>query len=98
MMRFVSYGCVHCFFDLYEYQMDLCNELCLSGRLAVLCGKNFNFGLYMQIVQINLFISAMLIGAIYFYYFIPLSLTLPRGHKVSAKLNLLASFSNTLFI
>ena len=35
-----------------------------------------------------------------FYHFIPLSLTLtsPAGHKISAKQNLLASFSHTLFI
>ena len=41
----------------------------------------------------------MLIGAIEFYYFIPfrLSLTLPGGHKVSAKQNQLASFSSHTF-
>ena len=37
---------------------------------------------------------AMLIGTIYLYHFVPLSLslTLPGGHKVSLKQNLLASF------
>ena len=36
----------------------------------------------------------MLMNTIHFYHFIPLSLilTLPRGHKVSAKEKLLASF------
>ena len=48
----------------------------------------------------NLFIPAMLIGTIDFNHFILLSLilTLPAGHKVIAKQNLLASFSTTLFI
>ena len=43
------------------------------------------------------FIPAMLIDTIVFYHLIPLSLilTLPGGHKVSAKQNLLASFSPT---
>ena len=40
------------------------------------------------------------ICTINFYHFIPLSLTLtlPGGHKVSTKQNLLASFSRTLFV
>ena len=42
---------------------------------------------------------SMLIGTIDFYGHIPLSLTstLPWGHKVGAKQNLLASFSGTFF-
>ena len=41
-----------------------------------------------------------LMGTIDFYHFIPLSLTLsvPGGHKVNAKQNLLVSFSTTLLI
>ena len=50
----------------------------------------------MQTVQPNFVIPAMLTGTIDFYHFILLSLTLtlPGGHKVSAKRNLLASFSS----
>ena len=45
-------------------------------------------------------LPAMFLGTIDFNHFIPLSLTLtlPGGHKVSAKQNLLASFSCLLFI
>ena len=46
----------------------------------------------MQTVQPNFFIPAMHIGNIDFYHFRPVSLTLPGGHKVSPKQNLLASF------
>ena len=38
------------FFDPYEYHIDLYNELCLSVRPAVLCGKTFNVGHYSQTV------------------------------------------------
>ena len=70
-----------------------------DGRPIFLCGKNFDVGYYTQNVLPNLFIPAMLIVTIDFYHFIPLSLTLtsPTCHKVSAKQNLLASFSHTLF-
>ena len=80
-------------FDPYEYYMDLCYELCLSIKH----GKNFKVGYYMQTSRPNLFIPAILIGTIDFYHFILLSLTLtlPGGHKVSAKQILLASFSCT---
>ena len=73
-------------------------------------GKNFDVGhntlsskicSYLFItVQQNLFIPAMLIGTIDFYCFMRLTLTLslPAGHKVSTKQNLLASFSPTFFI
>ena len=39
--------------DPYEYDMDLCNESCLSGRPATLQGKNLNIGQYTQTVQPN---------------------------------------------
>ena len=80
--------------------MDLCNESYLSSWLGVLRGKNFNFVHYMQTVKPIFFISAVLIGTIdFFYHLIPrsLTLTLPGGHKVSAKQNLLASFSLQAF-
>ena len=72
--------------------MDLCNESCSSGLPAVLRDKNFNFGHYTQTFQPNCVMPVMLIGAIDFYHFILLSLTLvfPGGHKVSAKQNILA--------
>ena len=49
----------------------------------------------MLTVELNFLVPALLIGTIDFCYFISLSLTLtvPGGHKVSAKRNLLASFS-----
>ena len=61
----------------YEYHMDLCDRLYLSGRLAIMCGKNFNVGHDMQTVQSNFFMPTMLIGAFDFYHIILLSLTLP---------------------
>ena len=84
-------------FDPHEYYMDLCNESWLTGRFA---WQNFNIGHYMQTVQPNLFIPAMLIGTIDFYNVMLLSLTLtvPGSHNVSAKYNLSAAFSYTLFI
>ena len=71
-----------------------------AGGPAVLQSKNFNIGLNTQTVQPNFFIPAMLMGTIEFYPFvvISLTLTLPRGHNVSTKQNLSASFSPTLFI
>ena len=82
--------------------MDLCHESRSSdrptSRPSVLRGKNFNAGYYTQTVQPNC--SYLPIGTIDFYHFILLllTLTLPGGHKDSAKQNLLASFSRTLFI
>ena len=92
-----------CAFNPYECHMGLCSESCLSGWLAglsVLYGKNCDIGHYMKTVQPNLFIVSMLIGTIDFCHLIPLLLTwtLPGGHKISTKQNLLASFSHTLFI
>ena len=87
--------------------MDLCNELCLSGWLASpLHGKKINIGHYTQTLQTKFFIPAMLSSTFDFLHtchayrhhwlllVIPLSLTLtlPGGHKVSAKQNLRASF------
>ena len=74
-----------------------------AGHLSVcrvLCCKDFNIGHYTQTVQQIFFTPAMLIGTMDFCHFIPLSLTLtlPGGHKVSTKQNLLASFSWPLFI
>ena len=57
--------------------MDLCNVFCLSIRLAVcpsvLCGKYFYLEHYMQTVQQNVFIPALLTGTIDFYHFVLLS-------------------------
>ena len=64
-------------FDPYEYHMDLCNEPCSFGWLAIFHTKNI--GHYMQTVQPIFFIPAMLFGTIDFYQYIPLSprLTFP---------------------
>ena len=66
-----------------------------SSQLDMLQGKNFNVGHYTQTVLPNVSIPAMLIGTIDFCHFVTLLLTLvlPGGHNVSAKLNFLASFS-----
>ena len=79
--------------------MDLCNEPGSSNLPAVFRGKNFNVGQYTQTVQPYLFMPTMLVSTIGLYDFIPLplNLTFPGGHKVSAKENLLTSFSRTLF-
>ena len=68
--------------------------VCPAGRLACVTNVRHNT----QTVQPDLFVPAMFIGTIDFYLFIPLSLTLPGGHRASAKQSLLASFSPTLFI
>ena len=52
--------------------IDLCNVVCL----AVLLGRNFNIGHYMQSFQPNFVMPAMPIGTIDFYHFTPLSLVL----------------------
>ena len=72
----------------------------LAVHTSILHSKNFNVGHYRQTVPVNFLRSAMLIGTIDFYCFVPLSqaLTLPAGHKVSPMQILLASFSQTLFI
>ena len=69
----------------------------LAGRPALLHGKTLD--IECKLLSHILFIPAKLIGTIDFYIFIPLSLTLtlPGGHKISAKQNLLASVSCTLF-
>ena len=69
----------------------------MFGRPAVLHGKNFYVGHYMQLFNFTFFIPAMLTGTIDFHHLIPLppTLTLPEGHKVSANQNVMASFSRT---
>ena len=69
---------------------------CPSVRpFVVLRSKICNVEHYIKTFHPNSFMHAMLIGAISFYHFISHSVTLPlaRGHKVSKKQNLLASFS-----
>ena len=74
--------------------MNLCNESCSS----VLHPKTRTLDIYTQTVKPNLFIPAMPIGIIDFYHSILLSLTLPGGNKVSAKQNVLASFSHSFHL
>ena len=88
------------FVDRYEYHMNVCSKWCLSGRAASWPSYMVRtYKHYWQTFPPNLFIPAMIIGAIDVYCSIPLSvtLTLAGGHKVSAKQILLASFSHTLF-
>ena len=76
------------------------SSVCRAGWLAVLCSNKFNVGHYMQSFQANCLIPAMqYIGTFFFYHFIPLSviLTLPWGHKVSTKQNLVASLFSHSF-
>ena len=70
-----------------------------ASQLAILHGKKFNVGHYAQAFQPIFFISAMFICA-NDYHFIPfsLTLTLPGGHMVSAKQDIVASFFRTLSI
>ena len=68
-----------------------------AGWPSIFHSKNFNVGHNRQTVQPNVYRPAMLICTIDFYYSIPLSLSLTRGHKVSAKQNIVASFSHTLY-
>ena len=81
--------------------MGICNESCSSCPPAGRLGWQ-KTTLYITHMLLNHFlkISVMLIGTIDFYHLIPLSLTLtlPGGHKVSAKQNLLASYSRTVLI
>ena len=73
--------------------MDLCNQSCLFGWQEC-----FIIGHYTQPSRPNSPICTMLIGTIDHYHFILLSvtLTLPEGHKVSRKQNMLAAFSQSL--
>ena len=70
------------------------SQVCPAGWLAVLSGKDFNVGHYFCLIP------AVLVGNINLYhlYYFFLSLTLPGGHKVSAKQNLMGSLSQTFFI
>ena len=89
---------------VYEQHMDLNNQLGLqasrplSVHQSVLLGKNFSTGRNIQTFQPNSFIPVMLEDTIDLYCFRPLSviLTLARGHKISTKQILLASFSLTV--
>ena len=79
--------------------MNLCNVMFvqLAGRQAVFCGKNLNTGHYVQTVQPNLYIPAILIGTIDFYHFILLSMTLTEVRRLVAQSKtywLLAHFSS----
>ena len=80
-----------------NHHRDQCNGSCLSIRPAALHRKKINFGHYKQILQPNLFIPAMLKGTVDLYHFILRTgtSTLPGGHEVSVKQNLLASVSPT---
>ena len=71
----------------------------LGPRPSVMLVKDFNVERCIRLYS-QFFIPTMLIGTIDFYHFIPLSviLTMVGGHKVSAKQNLLASFSCTPLI
>ena len=77
--------------------MDICSESYWFIRFR---DKNFSVGHNTQNVQLMIFIPAMLIGTIDVNHFVTfsLTLTLPGGHKVIAKQNLLASFSHIFFI
>ena len=63
--------------------MDLCNQLCLSIRPAILLCKNLHVEYYAQTVQPDSFIRALNISITDLYCLIPLTvvLTLAGGHK-----------------
>ena len=71
-----------------------------AGQQAGLHDKDLSIGHCKQTVLPKFFVPAMLIGTIDFCHFISLSLTLTFlwGHRVSAKQNLLASFSWTFHL
>ena len=48
------------FIELYDYHIDLCNELSWASRLAILHDNNFNIGHYTQTFQPNFLIPAIL--------------------------------------
>ena len=83
-LGFINLILQYSIFDPYESHMDIYyNKWCLSGGPAILHGKNFIVGLVVQTFRAVFFIPTTLKGTIYFYHFIPLSLTftLPRGHQ-----------------
>ena len=84
---------------IHWHVAGMLNKQPISKQNA-LRGKTFNVGHYAHFFNQFIFIFAMLIGTKDFCHFILLSLilTLPGGHKVSAKQNTLASFSRTCFI
>ena len=69
-------------------QIYVMSRVQLAGHPSC-AGKTYNVGHANSFLP-NFFIPAMLIGAIDFSHFIPLSfmMTLPGAHKVSAKQNL----------
>ena len=67
-----------------------------SDRPSVLLGKKALTLAITRSVKPIYFIHAMLIGTIHLY--LSLTLTLPVGHRVSAKRDPLALFPRTLFI
>ena len=66
----------------------------LSAQSAVLGGKNFKIGYYVQALQKISFVPTVFIVTIDLFHFIPLSviLTSDKGHNVSEKQNQLDSF------
>ena len=93
----VTLNIIKTVFDLYEYCMDQCNKSSLSIRPSIVPGKNLKVEHYAQTVQPTVCMPAVLIGTIDYLKPLSVILTLARGQKVSAKQNLLASFSRTLF-
>ena len=86
-----------------ENHMNLCDESCSSGRSdgrPSCVAINLTLGITHKQFNQFIFLPAMLIRTIAFYHYVPLSLTLtlPGGHKVSAKQNVLASVFRALFI
>ena len=86
--------------------MDVCYQSCsdswLAGRPSAHLAwqKNFDVEHYTQAFSTGDFGSAMFIGTINLYHFIPHSvfLTLAEGHKVYGKQNLFISFSYPFLI
>ena len=91
-LEFHLYYC--CIFDLWVS----CGFMLWVILVWLLLGKIVITGYYAQAFQLNYFMPAVLMGTIDLYHLTPLSLTLTLAgdHKVSAKQNMLASFSHTL--
>ena len=66
----VAYILIH----MLNVFINQCNQL--FAHLSILFGKTFNVAHFTQTFEPNVFISAILIGIIDIYYFLPLSLTL----------------------
>ena len=81
--------------------MGLCYELCSANQLASLASCMAKTVMLDITCKLFKFLSYLpCLGTIDFYYLIPLSLsmTLPGGRRISTKVNLLASFSRSLFV